>query len=85
MAHDLTRDELRNIVSLGLTQTKGSYRLLVEMFNMPQSDYRRFLGFLRKHDCNMPFQRYRMMGASAAPAETSLASPGSPRRIVGVA
>jgi DNA-binding NtrC family response regulator len=85
MAHDLTRDELRNIVSLGLTQTKGSYRLLVEMFNMPQSDYRRFLGFLRKHDCNMPFQRYRMMGAAAAPAETGLGSPGSPRRVVGVA
>jgi DNA-binding NtrC family response regulator len=82
MAHDLTRDQLRDIVSLGLTQTKGSYRLLVEMFNMPQSDYRRFLGFLRKHDCNMPFQRYRMMGASAAAAETGLCSPASPRRVV---
>jgi DNA-binding NtrC family response regulator len=74
MAHDLTREELRIIVSSGLTQTKGSYRLLVDMFHMPQSDYRRFLSFLRKHDCNMPFQRYRMIGASSSePAE-----PASP-------
>jgi DNA-binding NtrC family response regulator len=68
MAHDLTREELRIIVSSGLTQTKGSYRLLVNMFNMPQSDYRRFLSFLRKHDCNMPFQRYRMVESSPVPA-----------------
>jgi hypothetical protein len=68
MAHDLTREELRTIVSTGLTQTKGSYRLLVELFNMPQSDYRRFLSFLRKHDCNMPFQRFRMVSSSASPA-----------------
>jgi DNA-binding NtrC family response regulator len=68
MAHDLTREELRIIVSSGLTQTKGSYRLLVNMFNMPQSDYRRFLSFLRKHDCNMPFQRYRIVESSPVPA-----------------
>jgi len=61
MARDLTREELRSIVCTGLTQTKGSYRLLVDMFNMPQSDYRRFLNFLRKYDCNMPFQRFRML------------------------
>jgi DNA-binding NtrC family response regulator len=67
MAHDLTREELRIIVSSGLTQTRGSYRLLVDMFNMPQSDYRRFLSFLRKHDCNMPFQRYRIVDSAPVP------------------
>jgi DNA-binding NtrC family response regulator len=67
MAHDLTREELRSIVSSGLTQTRGSYRLLVDIFNMPQSDYRRFLSFLRKHDCNMPFQRFRMVASSSTP------------------
>jgi hypothetical protein len=41
------------------------------MFHMPQSDYRRFLSFLRKHDCNMPFQRYRMMGEPASPGDAS--------------
>jgi transcriptional regulator with PAS, ATPase and Fis domain len=69
MARDLTREELRSIVCTGLTHTKGSYRLLVDMFNMPQSDYRRFLNFLRKYDCNMPFQRFRML--STPPAGTA--------------
>ncbi|HEY3382187.1 MAG TPA: sigma-54 dependent transcriptional regulator [Vicinamibacterales bacterium] len=59
MARDMTRDDLRAIVSRGLEQTRGSYRILVQMFNMPEGDYKRFLNFLRKHDCQMPFQRFR--------------------------
>jgi transcriptional regulator with GAF, ATPase, and Fis domain len=58
-AHDLTRADLRRIVQLGLERTNGNYRLLVQLFNMPERDYKRFLGFLRKHDCHLPFQRFR--------------------------
>jgi transcriptional regulator with GAF, ATPase, and Fis domain len=76
MARDLTREELRSIVCTGLTHTKGSYRLLVDMFNMPQSDYRRFLNFLRKYDCNMPFQRFRMLSAPVPGAQRSAVSGG---------
>jgi transcriptional regulator with PAS, ATPase and Fis domain len=61
MARDLTRGELRAIVQMGLEQTNGSYRALVGLFNMPASDYKRFLGFLRKHDCHLPFQPFRMV------------------------
>ncbi len=59
MSRDLTRQDLRAIVQIGLEQTKGNYRLLVESFNMPTEDYKRFLSFLRKHDCHLPFQRFR--------------------------
>ena len=59
MARDLTRKELRLIIQDGLERTNGNYRLLVELFNMPPEDYKRFLGFLRKHDCLLPFQRFR--------------------------
>ena len=59
MARDLTRKDLRCIIQDGLERTNGNYRLLVELFNMPSSDYKRFLGFLRKHDCLLPFQRFR--------------------------
>jgi hypothetical protein len=76
MARDLTREELRSIVSTGLTHTKGSYRLLVDMFNMPQSDYRRFLNFLRKYDCNMPFQRFRMLSGPTQGAGARVAAGG---------
>jgi transcriptional regulator with GAF, ATPase, and Fis domain len=59
MSRDLTRGELRKIVQIGLEQTNGNYRSLVQLFNMPPTDYKRFLSFLRKHDCHLPFQRFR--------------------------
>ncbi|MGE3507883.1 MAG: sigma-54 interaction domain-containing protein [Vicinamibacterales bacterium] len=60
MSRDLTRDDLRKIVQLGLESTNGNYRLLIQLFNMPDEDYKRFLSFLRKHDCHLPFQRFRV-------------------------
>ncbi|MCC7125822.1 MAG: sigma-54-dependent Fis family transcriptional regulator [Acidobacteria bacterium] len=59
MQRDMTRDELRRIIEIGLESTNGNYRLLVALFNMPPDDYKRFLGFLRKHSCHLPFQRFR--------------------------
>ena len=35
-------------------------RMVVQLFNMPPSDYKRFLGFLRKHDCLLRFHAFRM-------------------------
>ena len=61
MSRDMTRDDLRALISRGLEQTRGSYRILVQLFNMPDADYKRFLNFLRKHDCQMPFQRFRTL------------------------
>ena len=49
MSRDLTRDDVRKIVQIGLENTNGNYRLLVQLFNMPDGDYKRFLSFLRKH------------------------------------
>ena len=71
MSRDLTRDDVRALLGRGLEQTRGSYKLLVELFNMPPSDYKRFLNFLRKHDCQVEFQRYRTIGryADAAASE----------------
>jgi transcriptional regulator with PAS, ATPase and Fis domain len=65
MARDLTRDHLRKVIHLGLERTSGNYRSLVERFNMPIADYKRFLGFLRKHDCHLPFQKFRAVPAHA--------------------
>jgi hypothetical protein len=33
--------------------------MMVELFNMPAGDYKRFLSFLRKHDCQVPFHAFR--------------------------
>ncbi|HEY7287465.1 MAG TPA: sigma-54 dependent transcriptional regulator [Vicinamibacterales bacterium] len=67
MSRDLTRDDLRAIISAGLEQTRGNYKALVQSFNLEQSDYKRFLNFLRKYQCHMPFQRFR--SARVRPAE----------------
>jgi DNA-binding NtrC family response regulator len=69
MMRDLTRADLRRIVRLGLEQTRGSYTLLVQLFNMRADDYKRFLNFLRKHQCQLRYQDFRV--ASTAPQEPS--------------
>jgi transcriptional regulator with GAF, ATPase, and Fis domain len=67
MSRDLTRDDLRKVVHIGLENTNGNYRLLVQLFNMPAEDYKRFLSFLRKHDCHLPFQKFRTAAARLYP------------------
>jgi hypothetical protein len=64
MARDLTREDLRAVIRAGLEQTRGSYTVLTQLFNMEPSDYKRFLNFLRKHQCHMPFHRYRVAPSS---------------------
>ncbi len=72
MDRDLSRDELRALIRAGLERTSGNYRVLVQLFNMAPGDYKRFLSFLRKHDCQVPFHQFR----TARP--TRPASDGSP-------
>jgi transcriptional regulator with PAS, ATPase and Fis domain len=68
-ARDMTREDMRAIISRGLTQTRGSYRLVLQLFNMPPEDYKAFLNFLRKHQCHMPFFKFRCL---APPASTTV-------------
>ena len=70
MARDITREDLRQLVLRGLERTQGNYKSLVRLFNMPPQDYKRFLNFLRKYQCQMPFQRFRA-GAFAPAAEAA--------------
>ena len=51
---ELTKADVREIIKRGLEQTQGSYRKLVELFHLPQTDYKRFLAFLSQHDCQIP-------------------------------
>jgi DNA-binding NtrC family response regulator len=63
MARDLTRREIRELVRLGLEHTRGNYKLLVTTFNMAPEEYKKFLNFLRKYQCHVPFQGFRMAPA----------------------
>jgi len=68
MARDLTREDLRAIVARGLEETRGSYKGLVELFNLSANDYKRFLNFLRKYECRLPFQRFRAVPVNVSAA-----------------
>lgn len=71
MSRDLTREDLRQIITVGLQMTQGSYKQLVTLFNMPSDEYKRFLNFLRKHECQLPFQRFRGVLVQASDSSTS--------------
>jgi transcriptional regulator with PAS, ATPase and Fis domain len=59
MQREITRSNVRDLVRRGLEESRGNYRIVARLFNMQPGDYKRFLNFLRKHDCQLPFQEYR--------------------------
>jgi DNA-binding NtrC family response regulator len=59
MAHDLTREDVRTLVHRTLELTRGSYKSMAQLFNLPDSDYKRLLNFLRKSGCHLPVQPFR--------------------------
>jgi two-component system response regulator AtoC len=59
MNREITRSNVRDLVAMGLQETHGNYKIVARLFNMEARDYKRFLNFLRKHDCQIPFKDYR--------------------------
>jgi transcriptional regulator with PAS, ATPase and Fis domain len=59
MRRDITRSNVRDLVRKGLQEARGNYKIVTRLFNIEPRDYKRFLNFLRKHDCQLPFSEYR--------------------------
>lgn len=62
MHRDIARSDVKEIIRRGLIESRGSYKILTQLFNIHASEYKRFLNFLHKHDCYvdfMPFRVYR--------------------------
>ncbi len=59
MQREITRQNVRDLVRRGLEEARGNYKIVCKLFNMDVNDYKRFLNFLRKHDCQLPFKEYR--------------------------
>jgi hypothetical protein len=47
MERDLNRSQVKAIIRQGLGETTGNYRRILSLFNLPSSDYQRFMDFLR--------------------------------------
>jgi len=73
MNHDITREDVRQLVREGLAHTRGNYKMLVRAFNMDPRDYKRFLSFLRTYECHVSFRPFRMMSDCAEEASAPLA------------
>ncbi len=59
MNREITRSNVRDLIRRGLEEARGNYKIVLRLFNMEPGDYKRFLNFLRKHDCQLPFKEYR--------------------------
>jgi two-component system, NtrC family, response regulator AtoC len=59
MQREITREHVRDIVRKGLEEARGNYRIVAKLFNLQPDEYKKFLNFLRKHDCQLPFKEYR--------------------------
>jgi len=73
MNHDITREDVRQLVREGLAHTRGNYKMLVRAFNMDPRDYKRFLSFLRTYECHVSFRPFRMMSDCADEANVPMA------------
>jgi DNA-binding NtrC family response regulator len=73
MNHDITREDVRQLVREGLAHTRGNYKMLVRAFNMDPRDYKRFLSFLRTYECHVSFRPFRMMAECTEEASAPLA------------
>jgi transcriptional regulator with AAA-type ATPase domain len=59
MQRDLTRGNMRDLLRKGLHEARGNYRIVAKLFNMEEHEYKRFMNFLRKHDCHVPYREFR--------------------------
>ncbi len=59
MQREITRSNVRELVRRGLEESRGNYKIVARIFNLEPHEYKRFLNFLRKHDCQLPFKDYR--------------------------
>jgi transcriptional regulator with GAF, ATPase, and Fis domain len=55
----ITKGQVQHLIRQGLERTRGSYRKMLPLFRIPDSDYKRFMDFLRRHNCNVDFRSFR--------------------------
>jgi DNA-binding NtrC family response regulator len=75
LAHDITRDDLRELVRRGLRESGGRYTALLALFGISSRDYRRFLNFLGAHECAVA--RHESAAPRASDAEAGMPARSS--------
>ena len=78
LARDITRHDLRELVRLGLRESRGRYKAMLGLFGMPAADYRRFMNFLAAHGCGVGVREFREGAASSVSASEMPAVHSAP-------
>ena len=60
--HAITKAQVEYVIRTGLEYVGGSYAELVRYFKLPESDYKRFMDFIRRHHVEADFRPYRKKG-----------------------
>jgi hypothetical protein len=58
-SRDISREKVLALMDIGLRATRGSYKNLATLLNVQDREYRRFMDFLRRNDCQPDFRLYR--------------------------
>jgi DNA-binding NtrC family response regulator len=56
---EITRADVQGLLRKALEEAGGNYRVVTRLFNVPPTEYKRLLNFLRKHDCLLPYRDFR--------------------------
>lgn len=54
IARDMTREELTELIRLGLMRSDRDYKRLAQRLNIPDGEDRRFIAFLKSYRCYVP-------------------------------
>ena len=60
--HAITKAQVEYVIRTGLEYVGGNYAELVRYFKLPDSDYKRFMDFIRRHHVNADYRLYRKKG-----------------------
>ena len=55
----MTRSLAREVVAEGLRRADGSYRAVARLFGLPESEYGRFMDYLRFNQLKLDFREFR--------------------------
>ena len=58
---DIPREQVIALMDLGLKASGGSYKSVAALFHVQESEYRRFMDFLRRNKCQPDFKPYRRL------------------------
>ena len=56
---DISRERLLALIDFGLRKTRGQYKKMAAMLQIPKEEYHRFMDFLRRSQCLLDFRPYR--------------------------